>query len=297
MRLFSRLSLLSVVALAAVVATAPVPASAEDVYRVIVPAQALNSATTNGPTLAVALGSLTVVVGETTCGTLDLTDESNRLPNGDKYIDIGVTPLQPGLCRAEGSRVRFFDGSGRKLFFETTLHIGTSVTVTNLAPGPPGAADEGLILGTLSVQGRGLVKGRSTTFDNLLVVAIAPADSRQPLQPILEWAAVVNESGVFAKVVEPGDYWIIPLNLVLTNANATVRVQRGGADQAVGVFKVSVRPGGRVRADLVVTAESYDNPPTPIPVSPSSEGREGQPGPIRPPITGDGGLVWPPGRP
>jgi hypothetical protein len=145
-----------------------------------------------------------------------------------------------------------------------------------------------------------LVTGRSTGFDNLLFLVIPPADRPQPAQlATLEWAAVVNEYGLFAKVLDPGDYWIVPLNLVLLSPNESIRVQKANGEQQVGVIRVHVSAGAATRADIVVTVGSYDNPPTPVAVTAPSElqvtpPRDGsaagsQPG-LRPPVTGTAGL-------
>ena len=268
-------------------------AAADNPFRVVVSAQALNATTQDGTSLAASLKTLTAVVNDSTCTTANLTDSRNRLPNGDKFLELGITPIQPGGCGVEGGRVVFYDGDGRELFVEMVLQPGGTAQLTNLAPKPPGAATRGLLSGTVSVEGRGAVTGVSTQFNNLFFLVIGPANVAEPVQlAIVEWAAVVDQTGSFFKVVAPGDYWVaLAPRYVIANASQVLRIQGPPGIDQIGVIRVHVGAGQATHADVVITAASFDAMPTPVPVTASRAGGDVVPaGSIRPPTTGSGGL-------
>jgi hypothetical protein len=289
-----RLHLLAVLLIGAALAGTARPSGAEDeTMRIVVAASALNTPA-SGSTLGASLGTITATVGEATCTTVDLMDGRNQLPNGEKLIEIGDARTQPGGCHSEGAIVRFYDGRGRELTIEYAFRAGATETLENLAPKPPGRARRGLLKGTVSVEGRGLLTGRSIASRNPFFLTAVPGGTRQPVElAIVEWAVVVDETGHFYRVLDPGDYWLAaPPRLPITNGDATITVRSSGT-QEISVRAFQIQAGGATEVEMILSAHEFDNPPpTPVITDPIGVVPPGSrpSSSIVPPTSGDGGL-------
>lgn len=270
---------------AAAVAGTPGSTAAEDVFRVVIPKATLDTAAGTGSTLASAVETLTVAVSDATCATISLTDSQNRLPSGDKYVDLGLSRTQASGCAAPLGRVVFFDGRGRELWTELEFRPGATEMLTNLAPKPPGAATRGLLSGSVSVEGRGLLTGRSIESGDLFALIAIPQSAVPPVQlAIVEWAVVLQESGRFWKVLLPGQYRLAAApRYAMANGDAVLQIQPVNGVGSISVRHVNVASGQLTQVDVIITAASIDA--TPVPVTAPRPGVA-----IQPPTSGDAGL-------
>ena len=81
-------------------------------------------------------GSVRAFVGEIECGSVSLTDGSNRAPEG-KLLRIGG-PSQPDVCSRASQTLRFFNASGHKFQTEEQTQPGATIEF-NPALSPPGS--------------------------------------------------------------------------------------------------------------------------------------------------------------
>ncbi|MBI2764483.1 MAG: hypothetical protein HYX53_01085 [Chloroflexi bacterium] len=95
----------------------------------VIPVFSLNA----GGTVQVARGTLTVLVDDTVCGSVDLEDKANKDNDGNVWIRVGRAD-QPKTCNKPGATVSFRYPNG-DVFFETREYVpGVTQPLENLAP-------------------------------------------------------------------------------------------------------------------------------------------------------------------
>jgi hypothetical protein len=110
-------------------------ASQAGLFEILVSSESLRSplsfAATGYNTLGESLGSLTAYANGVACTTASVATGS------DVLLQLGVAG-QPVECGSEAAPVALLDERGRQLAVQYTLTKGIRVTLTNLAPVPPG---------------------------------------------------------------------------------------------------------------------------------------------------------------
>ena len=129
-------AVLLVLSLGVTSVSSAVRAQEPGVFEVVVPAAQLNEPVgfidPEIKTIGQFLGGLTAYADGTPCV------QTSTTTGGDAVLRVGAAG-QPAPCMVEGAIVTFVDGFCRQLASQAVLRKGTSVTLTNLAPVPPGS--------------------------------------------------------------------------------------------------------------------------------------------------------------
>jgi hypothetical protein len=234
--------------------------------------------------LGQATGRLTARVGGLTCLTVDLADPTTRNPSGDIVIRVGA-PGQPPACSVEGAAVTFATGAGQELVQHFVLHRGASVTLSNLAPKPPGSpssstqATQGLRYKMHVFSGfRGPTDGPAPDGTLVMVYQLPDRRVQRPLPTGPCASAAVQRAVAEVTVTFTDDCRIdervgivlfFPGQLPVTASSEPPLEWRQARPAEVALVDVVVRP---------------------IPPNTAGEGIAASSAAITPPVTGSGGL-------
>jgi hypothetical protein len=247
-------------------------------------ANSLNMSFGQGQTARDSLESLTAVVNQRICASIDTRGPSSTDSDGNKVLIIGTSD-QARECQRSTGTIVLYQRHAIRQFVEVPIQPGTSRLITNLAPQPPGFGDAGFLTLTLTIDGvRQIGDGEGVGEGPLLMVLPVNPDlpgipmsalGELSVRQLVPFLYPFERNSEVPLVLRPGQYLVgtSAVDLSLSGATETIAV-RSTTLLAIPVIRVSVSFGDDRRLDLSATRV----------------GASPQPSSIGPPNVGEAGL-------